>query len=164
MLSQQNLKVLVDYVRTSIEILLSMKLEKQHIKQIARNTNQSPVPQPKHLQGISPRISLLLLIGTKGSMLIKNGHEKEFLALSRFNNLLGQVAGDDTETLEDLGRPPASASSAGSQLGGNPDEKREVRIGTGSSVSVKAGTAAASGTAEKGLPESVEEQMQKYEA
>lgn len=51
MLSQQSLKVLVDYVRTSIEILLSMKLEKQHIKQIARNTSQSPVPQPKHLQG-----------------------------------------------------------------------------------------------------------------
>ena len=95
-------------------------------------------------------------------MLIKNGHEKEFLALSRFNNLLGQVEGD-TETLEDLGRPPASASSAGSHLGGNPDEKREVRIGTGSSVSVKGG-AAPSGTAEKGLPESVEEQMQKYEA
>ena len=163
MLSQQNLKVLVDYVRTSIEILLSMKLEKQHIKQIARNTNQSPVPQPKHLQGKFPKLSILLL-GTKGTMLIKNGHEKEFLALSRFNNLLGQVAGDDTETLEDLGKPPASASSAGSQLGGKPDEKREVRIGTGSSVSVKGGTAAASGTAEKGLPESVEEQMQKYEA
>jgi hypothetical protein len=95
-------------------------------------------------------------------MLIKNGHEKEFLALSRFNNLLGQVAGGDTETLEDLGRPPVSASSAGSHIGANPDEKREVRIGTGSSVSVKGGTA--SGTAEKGLPESVEEQMQKYEA
>jgi len=28
LLGQQNLKVLVDYVRTSIEILLSMKLEK----------------------------------------------------------------------------------------------------------------------------------------
>jgi hypothetical protein len=95
-------------------------------------------------------------------MLIKNGHEKEFLALSRFNNLLGQVAGD-TETMEDLGRPPASASSAGSHLGGNPDENREVMIGTGSSVSAKAGVAP-SGTAEKGLPESVEEQMQKYEA
>lgn len=109
-----------------------------------------------------PRISILL-IGTKGTMLIKNGHEKEFLALSRFNNLLGQVAGD-TETLEDLGRPPASASSAGSHLGGNPDEKREVMIGTGSSVSVKGVGAGPSGTAEKGLPESVEEQMQKYEA
>ena len=95
-------------------------------------------------------------------MLIKNGHEKEFLALSRFNNLLGQVAGD-TETMEDLGRPPASASSAGSHLGGNPDEKREVMIGTGSSVSAKAGVAP-NGTAKKGLPESVEEQMQKYEA
>jgi hypothetical protein len=149
----------VDYVRTSIEILLSMKLEKQHIKQIARNTSQSPVPQPKHLQGIPPAKKLThLLIGTKGTMLIKNGHEKEFLTLSRFNNLLGQVAGGDTETLEDLGRPPVSASSAGSHIGGNPDEKREVRIGTGSSVSVKGGTA------EKGLPESVEEQMQKYEA
>jgi hypothetical protein len=58
LLSQQNLKVLVDYVRTSIEILLSMKLEKQHIKQIAKNTNQSPVPQPKHLQGIHPTMCI----------------------------------------------------------------------------------------------------------
>ena len=78
-------------------------------------------------------------------MLIKNGHEKEFLALSRFNNLLGQVAGD-TGTMEDLGRPPASVSSAASHLGGNPDEKREVMIGTGSSISAKGG-AAPSGTA-----------------
>ena len=95
-------------------------------------------------------------------MLIKNGHEKEFLALSRFNNLLGQVAGD-TETLEDFCRQSASASSAGSHLRGNPDDKREVRIGTASSVSVKGG-AGASGMAENGLSESVEEQMQKYEA
>jgi hypothetical protein len=48
------MKVLVDYVRTSIEVLLQMKLEKHQIKQIAEGggalgRGRDNVPKPKHL-------------------------------------------------------------------------------------------------------------------
>jgi hypothetical protein len=101
-LEQQSMKVLVDYVRTSIEILLQMKLEKQHIKQIAERKshqlkNLEEVPKSKHLQGNQEYPSIFMNIAQNqkkgGSMLIKNGHEKEILAcVSRgtaFNNILG---------------------------------------------------------------------------
>lgn len=54
-----------------------------------------------------------------------------------------------------------SVSSAGSLLI-NPDEKKEVRLATSSSKASVLGSVV--GGNQNGLPESVEEQMQKYEA
>jgi hypothetical protein len=87
-------------------------------------------------------------------MLIKNGHEKEILAcVSRggaFNNLLGMV-----DTVEDgLGNKPLNTVSSAGSIGMNPDEKKEVRIGTSSS---KASVSASAAGNTPGLPESVEE-------
>jgi hypothetical protein len=90
-------------------------------------------------------------------MLIKNGHPE----IAKFNNLLGLGPGDTMENdvkskKEDNLNSVSSASSLLNNPAGNPDEKKEIKLATSSSK--------ASVSHHNSLPDTVEEQMQKYEA
>jgi hypothetical protein len=74
------LKILVDYIRTSVEILLNMRIDKSQVQSLAKSIGvNANHPQAK--------------IGGPGSMLIKNGQIPAGLITDRgadkYNNLVG---------------------------------------------------------------------------